>query len=133
MNNADRQVLRAIQNGPSSAAEKALARTVEGLLDDQRIDAVMEQQALLTAKLHKLADIFASIAYETAERKPVDSKDWLDPNRATGDSTDSTDAKVFGADKALGGSVACTYGCFGGNNDFDCPVHGGMQGGGRDV
>jgi hypothetical protein len=29
--------------------------------------------------------------------------------------------------KVLDRSVSCTYGCFGGNNDFDCPVHGGMR------
>lgn len=38
------------------------------------------------------------------------------------------------AEMAETGPVAsaapCGFGCFGGNNDFDCPVHGGMQGGG---
>lgn len=28
--------------------------------------------------------------------------------------------------EVLGGSVSCTFGCYGGNNDFDCPVHGGV-------
>lgn len=37
------------------------------------------------------------------------------------------------AAKVLGRSVTCTFGCHNGNNDFDCPVHGGMQGGGLDV
>lgn len=29
--------------------------------------------------------------------------------------------------EVLDRSVTCTYGCYGGNNDFDCPVHGGLR------
>ncbi len=34
------------------------------------------------------------------------------------------------AHKVLNRSVTCTHGCYGGNNDFDCPIHGGMKAGG---
>ncbi len=37
------------------------------------------------------------------------------------------------ATHVLGRSVSCDRGCYGENKDFDCPIHGGMQGGGRDA
>ena len=48
---------------------------------------------------------------------------------------DSVDI-AFDEDKpaiVLGRSVSCDRGCHYGNNDFDCPIHGGMQGGGLDA
>lgn len=48
---------------------------------------------------------------------------------------DSVDI-AFDEDKpaiVLGRSVSCDRGCHNGNNDFDCPIHGGMQGGGLDA
>jgi hypothetical protein len=57
-------------------------------------------------------------------------KDFVSTVMVDDDSVDvAFDESVNGAPLALSRSVSCTYGCFGGNNDFDCPVHGGVRGG----
>ena len=87
MNNADRQLLDEIRQGPSGADVRVLARMVESLCE--RVETLEQQQRLPIDRLQRIADSFAHIAYERAERLPVDGLDWLDPNRGMADEVPS--------------------------------------------
>ncbi len=88
MNEADRSILRAIGNNPypHDVALTKLAGIVETLCQsvdafEHKLNAVMEQQGLATQTLGKLDRTVETLIEESAEKLPVDGKDWLDPNR----------------------------------------------------
>lgn len=76
MNNADVQILRAIQKGPSGAAVVALAGILEQL--GQELDAVREQATRHGIQLRKLDNAVETLIEEQEpERDPVPYMDYL--------------------------------------------------------